>query len=376
MYFVEKTRSENLIKRFDYILFAAVLALSVIGLIAVKSASMSRSDGGTRMFMMQAICLGIGIIVSMIISTIDYKDFKTFGIILYIGSIGLMVLAVFKGSGDELGNRNWLNFAGISLQPSELTKVAFVVVASIFLERIKEGLKGKDVIKLSMYAGLPIALVLAQKDLGTSLVFLFMFFVMIFICGIPYKYLLAMGGTLMASLPFIWIFALNNARRDRILVFLNLKNDPTGADYNVIAAKRAIGSGQLTGKGLFKGIQNMNGSVPVKESDFIFTVIGEELGFIGCTVVILLIFFILIKLIYIAKNSRDAYGAFIVVGFAGMFAFHAIESIGMAMGLMPVTGIPLPFVSQGGTALVVNYIAMGVVLSVSMRRTKTIFNTT
>jgi rod shape determining protein RodA len=192
--------------------------------------------------------------------------------------------------------------------------------------------------------------------------------VFIYIAGIPYRYIFILCGGLMLSFPFVWVYALNDRRRDRILTFISPDRDPQGGGYHVMMSKMAIGSGQLFGQGYGSGIQTQSGSVPVNESDFIFSVVGEELGFIGGVIIILLGLFIILKCIHVAKNASDTYGSFLVVGVVGMFAFNFIENIGMSIGLLPVTGLPLPFVSQGGTAILTNYIAIGLVLSVSLRR--------
>jgi rod shape determining protein RodA len=374
MYFVEKTKGLNFFKHFDYLLFIAVLILSVIGILVVKSATLTNADGGRMMVMKQLIGMSLGIVMAIVLSYIDYKDFKVLGFALYIISIGLLVYVLAFGTGDSLGSRSWISIKGISYQPSELAKVAFVMVASIFLERISEGQRKGNIVKLAVYSSIIIGLVVAQKDFGTSAVFMFMFFVMLYICKLPYKLIFGMIGAVLAALPFFWFFVFNDARKSRIISFIYPELDPLGSGYNVLRSKYAIGSGQITGKGLFEGVQTQNSVVPVKESDFIFSVVGEELGFVGACAVVLLIFFILLRCIYIAKNSRDLYGSFLVTGVTSMLAFHAFENIGMSIGLMPVTGIPLPFVSAGGTAVTTYYMAIGVVLSVSLRRKRVLFN--
>jgi len=373
MYFVEKTKGINVYKSFDYKLFLAVLALCTIGLLVVRSATLTMS-GGPRIMQSQIAGLVIGIVLSVVMSFIDYKDFKLFGSGLYIVSTVLLFMVLFMGHGDSLGSRSWISFGGVQLQPSEIAKVAFIMISAIFLERISEGQRKGNVVKLMAYSSFIIGLVLAQKDFGTSMVFLFTFFIMLFICKLPYKYIFALLGVFIASVPILWFFVFNDKRKMRIVSFLYPELDPLGSGFNVLRSKYAIGSGQLFGKGLFQGIQTQNSMVPVKESDFIFSVIGEELGFIGSIIVVLLVFFILIRCIYIAKNSRDKYGAFMVIGVASMLAFHTFENIGMSIGLLPVTGIPLPFVSQGGTNLITNFMAIGIVLSVSARKKKAIFN--
>lgn len=380
MYFVEKTRGINLVKQFDYLLFINVLAISAIGLAVLNSATkvMPNNINGSTIMRTQIISLILGIIVSLVISSIDYKDFKYFGILLYVVNAGLLVLVLFKGFGQNLGSTSWLRIPGLGqVQPSEIAKVTFVIVIAIFLERIKDGNKDKkNYMKLAFYAAVPIGLVVAQHDYGTTIVFIFILFIMLFIGGISYKYILALAGLLIASFPFAWFYILNGKRKDRIRVFLSPELDPLGAGFNVIRSKTAIGSGQLYGKGLFEGIQTQHNGVPVKESDFIFTVIGEELGFIGCAVIILLLLFLLLRCVHIAKNSRDSYGSFAVIGLGAMIAFHFIQNVGMCIGLLPVTGIPLPFISSGGSSMLTNYVAVGIILSVSMRRKKAIFNTT
>jgi rod shape determining protein RodA len=378
MYFVEKSKGINFFKQFDYILFLSVLALSLLGLVVLSSATKVMPNGanGTRMMTVQAVSLGLGSLTAIIISNIDYKDFKSIGILLYIFSIVMLVIVRFKGYGlSTVGSNSWLSVPVIgSFQPSELAKISFILIISLFLERIKEGQKGHNILKLLVYAAVPIALILLQPDYGMAIVFVFIFFVMVFIFGIRYRHIIISMFVLLATAPFIWRFALNDKRKQRIMEFLIPKSDIQGASYQVSKSELAIGSGRIYGSGLYKGLQTQNNGVPVKESDFIFSVIGEELGFIGAIVVIILIFIILLRCLYIARNSRDLYGSYIVVGITSMLGFQFMQNIGMCLRLLPVTGLPLPFVSAGGSSLVTNFIAIGIVLSVSMRRKRTIFN--
>jgi rod shape determining protein RodA len=382
MYFVEKTKGTNYLKQFDYPLFVAILLLSAIGLVALRSAI--GEEEVTRTWLKQLIFVCVGIVMSITISAIDYKDFKTLGIILYMGSIMLLVLVLLLGD-ERHGARSWLDipFIDMSFQPSELAKAAFAVVVPVFLERLKEGKDiGKNVIKLLIYAMLPICLVLLEPDVGTATVFIFAFIIMLFIYGIPYRYFLIALGTLAVSAPVFWFFVLPQKSyiRHRIMTFIFPETDLSGAGMQVYHSKMTIGSGQLFGKGVFYNIQAKSAGltssyyVPEKQTDFIFSVIGEELGFVGSMFVIALVFFILFRCIYIAMNSRDAYGSFLVICITSMLGFHFIENIGMCIGVLPVTGIPLPFVSQGNSSLLANYLNVGFLLSVSMRRKKTIFN--
>jgi len=374
MYSVEKLKTPNPYKRFDYTLFIAVLVLSAIGLLVLSSAVKNRPS----IFKAQVLALLMGIALSLILSAIDYKDLKFLSLFIFFGAMGLMVIVLLFGSGQQLGNKNWIKIAGVSLQPSEFAKIAYIILASVFLERIKDSQeKNKsDIIKFVVYSCVAIGFVLLQKDLGTALVFAFIFLVFIYIVGIPYRFIFILCGGLMLSLPFIWVYVLNDKRRDRILTFISPDRDPLGGGYHVMMSKMAIGSGQLFGQGYGSGLQTQSGSVPVNESDFIFSVVGEELGFIGGIIIILLGLFIILRCIQIAKNASDSYGSFLVIGVTAMLAFNFIENIGMSIGLLPVTGLPLPFVSAGGTAMLSYYIAIGLVLSVSLRRKRSGFNST
>lgn len=375
MYVVEKTKDFNFFKKFDYILFSAVIVLSIIGAFVVSSA-VHPLTSGKRIIIVHVGAILVGIVASIIISLIDYKDYKTLGVFFYIITTGLLVYVLFAGTGEQYGSKSWIDLGFITFQPADLAKITYILLASVFLERIYDEQNNKmaNILKFLIYSAIPIALIVVQKDFGTALVFIFIFFVLVFICGIAYKYLVILATAFLLSTPFIWFYLLNDTRRKRIFVFLNPELDPLGAGYNVIRSKMAIGSGQIYGKGLYRGIQTQNRSVPVSESDFIFSVVGEELGFIGAIIVIFLICVILMRCIYIARKARDSYGMFVAIGITAMWAFHAMENIGMSVGVLPVTGIPLPFVSAGGSYMLTSYLAVGIILSISMRRKKEIFN--
>lgn len=389
MYYVEKTKATNYFKQFDYPLFAAVLLLSAYGIIALRSALGNPGNADTllpgisNVWLKQIICLGIGIIAAIVISAIDYKDFKTLGIALYLGSIALLVLVLIIGE-ERNGTTGWIEVPFIGgFQPSELAKVAYVVIVPLFFERLKEGKNiGKNAVKLIIYALLPIGLVLLQPDVGTAMVFVFAFVVLLFIYGIPYKYFLIAIGVFAAAAPVVWLYVLPMKRfdhiRSRILAFIFPENDLLGTGLQVYRSKATIGSGRIFGKGIFHGLQEGPTSslfkVPENETDFIFSVIGEEMGFVGSVIFVLIVFFLLFRIIQISVSARDFYGSYMAVCVAAMLGFHFIENIGMCIGVMPVTGIPLPFVSQGNSSLIANYLNIGILLSVSMRRKKTIFN--
>jgi rod shape determining protein RodA len=375
MYTIEKSTGINFLKQFDYLLFILVISLSVFGIIVLGSATNSMSDG-PKMMKTQIISLIIGLVLIIIINILDYKIFRILGLLFFIATTFLLVYVLIKGIGERSwGSRSWISIPVFgSMQPSELAKIAFILTTAIFLERLKENSQIRDAVKLILYSALPIGLILLQPDYGTAIVFIFIFSVMLYVFGIRYRYIMISLGAMIFSLPFIWFFLLNDERKNRIREFLFPGFDPLGASYQVDRAKMAIGSGRLFGSGLYNGMQTQNASVPVFESDLIFTVIGEELGFIGTMIIVILSFAILLRCIHIARNSRDTFGSLIVCGVIGMLGFNFIENIGMCIGLLPVTGLPLPFISAGGSAMLTNCIAIGLVMSVSMRRKKSIFN--
>jgi len=353
-------------------LLTAVLGLSALGLVVLKSATLTMPGGG-RILAVQTISVIIGVVLALIISLIDVDIYKSFALPIFILSILMLAVVLKFGFGmEEFGSNSWLMLPVInmSFQPSEIAKIAFIITVSLLLENIKEKKGRYNYLKLLFCAALTIGLVVLQRDYGTAVVFIFIFATILFIWGIKYRYILisAMIGAMAA--PLVWTFVLNDERKERILEFLFPGSDPSGASYQVAKAKMAIGSGGIFGSGLGQGIQTQNpvGGIPVKESDCIFAVIGEELGFIGTALVLLLVFVILLRCIYIARNSADKFSSYVTMGITGMFAFHFFENIGMNLGVLPVTGVPLPFVSQGGTAMISNYIAIGIVLSISLRR--------
>lgn len=378
MYSVEKTKGINFFRQFDYLLFTTVLLLSVIGIVVLHSATRVLPNGinGNWIMKMQIASLVIGIVLAVVISMFDYKDFKSLGFVFYCASI-LLLLLVYLNGVEQYGSKSWLKLPGIgSFQPSEFAKIAFIIFISIYLEQIKDNFKDRkiNILKLLVYSAIPIGFVLIQPDIGTAMVFMFIFAVMVFFCELPYKYILTIIGAFLVSTPFLWFFVLGEVQKNRFRAFFTPEKYAQNSAFNVIRSMTAIGSGQMSGKGLYHGIQTQNMGVPVKESDFIFAVIGEELGFIGAAAVLVLALIILLRCLYIARNSRDTYGTFLLVGIFSMFTFHFVENIGMNIGLLPVTGIPLPFVSSGRSAMVTNYIALGIALSVSMRKKKIIFN--
>lgn len=370
-YEVEQVEKPNIIKNFDYILLALVLALSIIGIIVLHSAVASWEPNEMKSaVVVQIVGLVLGFIIAVVLGVVDYHIYKQFAIFFYIFNIVLMLL-VYSPIGMDINNsRSWLDFKVITYQPSELMKIATIMMVAVCLEDFNNSEhRVRDVFRALFFFAIPFGLVVLQKDFGTALVFLFIFVVMLFVAGIKLRYFVLAGLSGIVAFPFIWKFALNDTRRKRILSFIDPSADPLGSSYQAHKARLAIGSGQITGKGIGEGPLNNGGNIPVKESDFIFSVIGEELGFIGASLVVILFFLVLARLLYNARKASEPFGNYVTMGVFAMFAFHFIQNIGMNVGLLPITGIPLPFISKGGSAMITNYFSIGIVLSIAARRT-------
>ena len=364
---IVRLRNNNLIKTVDYYLIIPVLLLTVIGLYVqqkVLSVGYAAYPGN---YYRQIIATSIGIIIVLLISLIDTHFMKLVGRIIYVGALFLLILVPIDGYtlAGTWGADSWLNLPVVgNVQPSELAKIGLVMLASEVFEAMEEKTIGylKGLLYLALIYGPPLLLILSQPDFGTAVVIIFSFVCIVFVWGLKYRYfMLALSGAVLV-VPLFWNFYLEEYQKTRILSLVFAGSDPK-AEYNLVQSKAAIASGGLSGHhtGIFV-------SVPVKESDFIFSAVSERLGFIGTTAVIILAFFFLGRALYVAsKTSRKAY-SYIIVGLVGSFAFHYIENMGMSVGLLPITGIPLPFISLGGTAMLINYISFGIILNISMNR--------
>ena len=287
-----------------------------------------------------------------------------------IYAINIILLIAILVIGKEIkSSKSWIIIGPMRFQPSEIVKIGFILTFAKQLERKGDIINSiKGLIQLMLYLLPILGLILLQPDFGTGLVFIFFSFFMLYAAGLNYKFILGVGTIGIISVPALWLYYLKPYQKHRILVFFNPELDPLGSGYHVIQSKIAVGSGQFLGKGLFKGTQNNLGFIPERHTDFIFSIIGEELGLLGSMIIILLFLWLIMRCMYIAKISKDNYGKYITVGVMSMFLFHVLENIGMTIGIMPVTGIPLPFISYGGSSLLTNMIAIGLVLNVGMRR--------
>lgn len=350
-------------KEFDYFLFIITIALAIFGVIVIFSATRSMQTNTNVIVQTIGLILGTG--VCLFISFFDYEQFKNLIKPVYIFSVIILLFVLFFGVTGDWGARSWIRFGSIGLQPAEIAKLCFIITFSYHLEKVGDKINKIPVILgLMLHIGVPVALILMQPDMGSTMVFVFMFLCMIFVAKLSYKYIIPVGIAGVFSLPFIYKYVLSEYQRNRIQVFLNPEMDPLNKGYNVIQSKIAVGSGQIFGKGYLEGTQNQMGYLPTKSTDFIYSVISEEFGFIGAMIIVLVLFAIILRCFKAAQRADNAFGAYICTGVGAMFLFHTFENVGMCIGLTPVTGIPLPFLSYGGTSLITNLAAIGLVLSV------------
>lgn len=354
-------------KQFDYILLLATLLLCGYGLVMIYSATLSFES--LSFVKTQAIATGIGLFAILVLVVLDYQLLGKLYIPIYLVCNLLLLAVVFWGFGAEKwGADSWLEIGPIVFQPSEFVKVGLIISLAKFIDNNKENINEPfTLLKVLVFAFLPVFLILLQPDAGTALVFVFFIAVMLFIGGVKFRYFLYALGIGLLSLPVLW-FRLSTYQKNRFFDFLEPERDISGTGYQVMQGKIAVGSGKVFGRGLFQGVYTQFNYIPEKQTDFIFPVIVEELGFVGGATLIFLYFMLLTRFVRTARRSKDMFGSFMVVGFFGMFLFHIWENIGMTIGLMPMTGIPLPFMSYGGTFQLANLVCIGIILSVGVHK--------
>ncbi len=376
----------RLLKNLDYRLLGMVLFLMLASLVILASASQSTGlEKGDPWFFVkrQAVWIVAGLVAMALVLTVDYHDLARLSTAIYVINLALLAGVLVAGR-EALGASRWLRIGPFAFQPSEFAKLAIILTLANHLAS-REGKLGewRDLVPPFLHIGIPMLLVLKQPDLGTSMVFLAILFGMLFMAGAPIGRLLglAAGGLTVAvtwillhlAFPRVIPIPLKDYQLKRLIVFINPNLAPLREGYHIIQSKIAVGSGRILGKGLFAGTQNQLNYLPEQHTDFIFSVIGEELGFVGATLLLVIYFNILWRGIYAASQARDLYGSLLVTGVVSMLTFHVLVNVGMTIGIMPVTGIPLPFMSYGGSSLLTNAVAVGLLLNVYMRRQKILF---
>jgi rod shape determining protein RodA len=325
----------------------------------------------------QIVWIILGLITVFVVAAIPYERFKRFAPYVYWGSVAMLLYVVVKGH-TALGGQRWIQIGSFQLQPSEFAKIAIIVALAALLEKRETLTEWRDLVLPFLEVGLPMALILKQPDLGTTLVFVAITFGMLFMAGVPgARLLLIFGGGLALVVGWIWAhlayphlipLPIHHYQLQRLLIFLNPNSDPSGAGYNVIQSRIAVGSGGLFGTGLSLKHSTQLSYLPESYTDFIYALVGEELGFVGSIALLFLYLLLIARAMYIATKARDRFGMLLAAGFASLLAFHVLESAGMATGIMPVAGVPLPFLSYGGSAFLADSAGIGILINVYMRR--------
>lgn len=356
-------------RNLDWWLVFAILGLVGIGICLIASAthSFAMATGKAWHVERQSLFLVLDIALVVFSLRFDYRLLKEATTPLYVFNIVLLLAVMFLGH-SQLGAQRWIQIGPLSVQPSEFSKAIMIVCLAGFLNKRLETLDSFiDYLPALVYVFVPFLLVMKQPDLGTSLVFVAILLGMLLISGFKIKWLAYMSGALIALMPALW-HILKEYQKNRIRVFLDPELDPFGAGYHVIQSKIAIGSGLLAGKGWFLGTQSQLNFLPENHTDFIFAVAGEEFGFLGVLVILLLYLIVIWRGLTIALNAEDDFGTLLAVGITFMFMFHVLVNIGMTAGIMPVTGVPLPFMSYGVSSLTTNMLLAGLLLNINMRR--------
>lgn len=375
--------SRRLFKNLDYTLLVMTAVLIGIGLVVVSSATHVSGEGARDLTVvrMQGAWVLVGMIALVALLLYNYQDLVRYRRVLYILNLVLLGAVLVAGS-DALGAQRWIQMGPFRFQPSEFAKLIIIITLADFLSHREGRLQTfKDLIPVFAYVGVPMLLIMKQPDLGTSLVFLAITWGMLFIAGANPRILVGLGlGGILTAVGWVWAhlslglwIPLEDFQLKRLIVFLNPWADWQGAGYNVIQSQIAVGSGGLWGQGLYQGTQSQLNFLPIQHTDFVFSVLAEELGLVGGVLLLTVYFALLYRGMRVAAQARDTFGTLLAAGIVSMIAFHILINIGMNVGIMPVTGIPLPFVSYGGSAMIMNLAALGLLLSIWVRRQKIVF---
>lgn len=351
----------KLVKRVNPRLVIITALLLIIGLLALYSASRNVVADSFYYTKRQLVWIAVGLTGAILAFRYDYRKLRAYTNQMYILAI-ISLLLVFIMGHKAGGSQSWLGFGSVQFQPTEFAKIAIILMLADKLAA------KKSLLLVLALTAVPFVLIVMQPDFGSALVFIAIIAGMLFMAGVPGKLLAQMAAALGMAVPLVYRFILKPYQRMRLVVFLNPWADRLGAGYNVIQSAIAVGSGRFFGQGFLQGTQAQLNFLPAHHTDFIFSVFAEEQGFLGAVFLLYLFYLLLSDTLAHMVQSYDRYGMLLVTGLTCMWTFHIIENLGMALGVMPVTGIPLPFISYGGSAMVVNLTAVGLVANVEARR--------
>ena len=357
--------------RLDLVLVVTTLAVAVLGVVFVYSATRSKlllaGESPHYNLNRQGAFVVVGVLVMVGLAALDYRWLEPVSRLLYVGII-LALLSMFVIGSRALGATRWLQLGPVQIQPSAFATLVLIVVVAAFCARRPEGLEPMDLLKVLAMAAVPILLVIKQPDLGSGIVMSIVLLVMLIVAGMPSRYLiLLLAATVIGVFAVIHLGLLKPYQVQRLTTFLHQNQATQGSTYNLHQSVAAIGSGGAWGSGLFHGPQTNLSYVPEQQTDFIFSAVGEQLGFAGAATVLTLLGIVCWRILRVAQAARDPFGRLLATGAFTLIAFSVFENAGMTMGIMPIAGIPLPFLSYGGSATVAFFAAVGLSLSVQLR---------
>ena len=359
----------RLVKYFDWGLLGMTVLLGFLGLVTLYSAVTSASPTPQKIYYFKQLAwYCAGLIVMVISFLINYKLLDRWANAIYAICILLLICVLLFGK-HVGGARRWLILGPLSIQPSEFVKIAVIICLARYYSKIANirGLNLRELLTPLILAAIPVFLIVRQPDLGTAMLVVLIAGSMTVFVKIERRSFLYIIASCTITIPMVWFF-LKGYQKKRILTFLNPDRDPLGAGYHIIQSKIAIGSGMISGKGFLKGTQNALSFLPEQHTDFIFSVLAEEMGFVGSVIPLLIFMMLIIWGLNVAYRCRDPFGTILAVGISSMIFWQVFINVGMAMGLMPIVGVPLPFISYGGSSIVAMMICIGLLMNVSMRR--------
>ena len=354
----------RLVQNFDYLLLALVLLITAMGIVNLYSAGYNRGEG-TPLYIKQMYWLAVGLGLMVLTLFYDYRHLEKLSYPIYLISIltlvGVMVAGKMVG-----GSRRWLPLGPFAFQPAELAKIAIILALATYFNRRPrlESMRLKDLVAPGLLVLIPVALIIKQPDLGSGILVALVAGSLILFVGVNWRTLVGCVLTMVLCSPVIWGF-LKDYQRQRVLTFLNPEKDPLGAGYHILQSMIAVGSGQFWGKGFLQGTQSQLYFLPEQHTDFVFSVVGEELGFVGVAVALALFCALFMILVRVARRATDSFSSLVVFGILGMFFSHVFENVGMTVNIMPITGIPLPFFSYGGSFFIICCVCLGLVFRVA-----------
>ncbi|RLB06601.1 MAG: rod shape-determining protein RodA [Deltaproteobacteria bacterium] len=359
---------KRLLGQLDVKLVALVITLIAIGIINLYSATVNLAGVGLPFYQRQLWWLGIGVVIGLLVFLVDYHYFEEFAYPFYFLSLLCIVCVLIYGMVVG-GAQRWIKIGLFTFQPSELMKIALIFVLAHHFAKYtgRDGYRLRDLLIPAIITIIPVGLIAKQPDLGTALVLFFVFLSTVIFVKIRFRSLLILLMVVILATPFFWA-GLKDYQRTRILTFLNPNMDPLGAGYHIIQSKIAVGSGGIWGKGYLHGTQCKLQFLPEHHTDFVFAVLGEEWGFVGCGVVLALYLTLILWGLNTSVRAKDRYGALLAFGITAMLFFHVVVNVGMVLGIMPVVGLPLPFLSYGGSSIIVTLMGIGILLNVRARR--------